>query len=200
MFVAELSEDPLIPNRSNGKISGKISRPRWRRVRTAERLATASVCSIRLAEPVEVWTGRPSIARSTATASPGLSLHLRLLGGTFELASRLCQEHVVQRRLVELERLDLELRLVEHAHDVRQLRLAARQLHRHGPVTVAAWIAEPRQDLGEPVARVGVARGDLDARAADLRLELRGCALGHDVAVVDDPDPVRQHVRLFEVL
>ena len=40
----------------------------------------------------------------------------------------------------------------------------------------------------------------MDARAPDLRLELGGRALGDDLALVDDPDPVREDVGLLEVL
>ena len=57
-----------------------------------------------------------------------------------------------------------------------------------------------REDLTGSVALGRVRRDDLDGRAADLRLESRGRALGDDAAVVDDPDPVGERVGLFEVL
>ena len=40
----------------------------------------------------------------------------------------------------------------------------------------------------------------MDARQADLGLQLVRRPLGDDVPVVDDPDPVREHVGLLEVL
>ena len=48
------------------------------------------------------------------------------------------------------------------------------------------------------LGRVG--RDDLDGRPPDARLQLVRRALGDDVAVVDDPDPVREDVGLLEVL
>ena len=60
--------------------------------------------------------------------------------------------------------------------------------------------AEPRQEPGQPLAVVRILRHDLDRRLADLGLQLRGRALGDDLAVVDDPDPVGEDVRLLEVL
>ena len=57
-----------------------------------------------------------------------------------------------------------------------------------------------RQEPGQPLAVVRILRHDLDGRLADLGLQLRGRALGDDLAVVDDPDPVGEHVRLLEVL
>ena len=48
---------------------------------------------------------------------------------------------------------------------------------------------------------VGAVGGNrLDRRPPDLRLQLRGRALGDDVPVVDDPDPVGERVGLLEVL
>ena len=46
----------------------------------------------------------------------------------------------------------------------------------------------------------GVGGNDLDRRAADLGLQRGRGALGDDVAVVDDPDAVGEHVGLLEVL
>ena len=47
---------------------------------------------------------------------------------------------------------------------------------------------------------VGLAERDLEARAADLRLELGGGAAGDDATVVDDDDAVGELVGLVEVL
>ena len=59
---------------------------------------------------------------------------------------------------------------------------------------------KPAEQLGELLAGARVNRRHLDARAADLGLELGGGALGDDLAAVDDPDPVGQRVGLLEVL
>ena len=64
----------------------------------------------------------------------------------------------------------------------------------------AERLAEGRERGGEPVAIGLVGRDRVHARQPDLGLERGRRALGDDVAVVDDPDPVREHVRLLEVL
>ena len=46
----------------------------------------------------------------------------------------------------------------------------------------------------------GLARHRFDRRAADLGLQRRRRALGDDLAVVDDPDPVGERVGLLQVL
>ena len=84
--------------------------------------------------------------------------------------------------------------------------------------TSASWASPPASrtaaPLGEPATGspkrastslraaevVRVLRDRLDARAADLGLERLGRALGDDAAAVDDPDAVREHVGLLEVL
>ena len=92
------------------------------------------------------------------------------------------------------------MRLVEHAHDLGELRLASGQLHGDGAAAVACQVAEARELLGERVAGARVGGHDFDGRAADLLLQLRGRALGDDLAVVDDPHAVGQRVGLLEVL
>ena len=56
------------------------------------------------------------------------------------------------------------------------------------------------EHLGRAPVVVRIGRDRLDRVAADLALELVGRALGHDVAVVDDPDAVGEDVCLLEVL
>ena len=60
-----------------------------------------------------------------------------------------------------------------------------------------ARVVEHRADALGIAGLVGL---DFDARLADLLLQLRGGALGDDLAVVDDSDPVRELVSLLEVL
>ena len=65
-------------------------------------------------------------------------------------------------------------------------------------------VHSPRETADEDLAcALDVVAGmddDLDALAADLRLELVGRAAGDDLAVVDDRDRVGQLVGLLEVL
>ena len=68
------------------------------------------------------------------------------------------------------------------------------------PAVGALRGAEARQHLAHPLDLRLVARGRLDRRPADLRLERVGRALGDDLAGVDDPDPVGERVGLLEVL
>ena len=101
---------------------------------------------------------------------------------------------------MELERLHLQMRVVEDANDLGELRLAAWQLHGDAATTVAAQVAESRQQLCQPVPGVRIGGRHLDGRAADLGLEPGRGALGDDPAVVDDSDPIGQRVRLLQVL
>src|SRR5439155_25159345 len=64
----------------------------------------------------------------------------------------------------------------------------------------AAGIPETGKDVGQSRRLLGIGWNRLDGRAADLGLELVRRPLGDDVAVVDDPDPVGENVRLLEVL
>ena len=57
-----------------------------------------------------------------------------------------------------------------------------------------------REHLAGGVDVVALVHDDLDALAADLRLELVGGAAGDDLAVVDDADVVREAVGLLQVL
>ena len=51
---------------------------------------------------------------------------------------------------MQLQRLDMQVGAVEDADDLGQLGLAAGQLDGDAPASVAARLAEPRQQLGEP--------------------------------------------------
>ena len=88
---------------------------------------------------------------------------------------------------------------VEGADDVREVRLL---LATHGDREGIAHRgrAELREHLGDRLTLVGVGRPRLHCGAPDLSLELLRRPLGDDVAAVDDPDPVGEHVRLLQVL
>src|SRR5206468_12558412 len=64
----------------------------------------------------------------------------------------------------------------------------------------AGRLAELLEDARDRLGRGAVGGDRLDRRPPDLRLQLRGRALGHDVPVVDDPDAVGEFVGLLEVL
>ena len=70
----------------------------------------------------------------------------------------------------------------------------------HRELSVAERVAEPVEQRGDPRAVVLPLRDRVDARPPDLRLEGGRRALRHDAPVVDDPDPVGEHVGLLEVL
>ena len=89
---------------------------------------------------------------------------------------------------------------VERADDLGEVAGALGQPHRDAVARRGGGLAEAVQDGGQPLAVAGVVRDRFDARAPDLGLQLGGRALGDDLAVVDDPDAVGEHVGLLEVL
>ena len=91
--------------------------------------------------------------------------------------------------------------VAEAPHDVHQLLGAAVRGDRETTrVLVERARAVDRQQCGCALQVVPVVDDDLDALAADLRLELVGGAAGDDPPVVDDRDLVGELVRLLEVL
>ena len=96
---------------------------------------------------------------------------------------------------MQLQVLDADVLGVEGAHHVGELGLALGQAHRRPLGRRAGLLAEAGQHLAraDELGRLG--GDDLEGRAADLGLERLGRALGHDPAVVDDPDPVRERRR-----
>src|SRR5262245_5310198 len=123
-----------------------------------------------------MWPARNDARRRRS--APATSVRASPVTGSLELAARLGQEYVVERRLVQLQRLDPQVVAVEQADDLRELRLSAGQLHGHAPTAVLLGGAEAAEELGHPAAAFGVDGRDLHAWAADLRLELSRCALG----------------------
>ena len=114
------------------------------------------------------------------------------------------EEDVVERRRVQLEVVDARCPRASSARTTSaRSRLAAAQAHgdaaRAGRRTSHG--SPKRSSTAAAASRsVGVGGHRLDRRAADLGLQRRGRALGHDPAVVDDPDAVGQDVGLLEVL
>ena len=101
---------------------------------------------------------------------------------------------------MQLQVLDRDALGVERAHHLGQLRLAALQADGDGARRAAGPLAEAAEHRRHALAVVGLARDRLDRRAADFGLQLGRRALGDDVAVVDDPDPVGERVGLLQVL
>src|ERR1700735_2196128 len=170
MCVAGLSAEPLIANRINGKTIGKITRPRWRTVRRTARRPRAMLCSAKLAPRAELAVPRALPVVSTATSPPAAPV--RLLGGlsrwlafrSLQLSTGLRQEHVVERGLMELEGLDMQIRPIENPDDLGQLGLAARQLHRDAATAIAPHLAKGGEQLAEPMLGVRLGRRPLQRR------------------------------------
>src|SRR5690348_7347850 len=115
MRVAELRADPLMANKMRGKIMGKTRSAFWRSVRTTARRATARVCSMNRGALGALSPPGGLSAMSAATSPPlspvllGRDLETRAVTRALELTAGLGQEHVVERRLMELERLHLQI-------------------------------------------------------------------------------------------
>src|SRR4051812_45347444 len=149
--------------------------------------------------------GRRKVLRSARRASARLARVIasrRGLLGAFEVAAGLLHEDVVERRLHEVQRGDRQVGGVERADDRRDLRGAVLQRDRQvAAVGGRAVVAELHGDLASAL-EVGVLTEErqVEVRAADLRLQRRRRALGHDQAVADDADAVGELVGLLEVL
>src|SRR5437879_9293234 len=91
--VSAFSPPAFTASRSIGKTSGKTTFAGCRAVRTTARLPRAAV-----------WTRAVAlIGRSTSSGLAFLLDVLLITAGTLEVPSRLCEEDVVQRRLVDLK-------------------------------------------------------------------------------------------------
>src|SRR5215216_705667 len=162
-----------------GKSRAEMMTAGWRTVRSTERCASAAI-----------WM-----------KSNELILRLRLLGPlarALERASCLLQEHVIQGRLVEPQVRDLEALGVQGAHHVGEVSVV--EADGDGAGLGGDLLAEASQRLRDGGALPGVRGGRLDAGAPDLGLQRLRRVLRDDAAPVYDPDPVRQHVGLLQVL
>src|SRR5262249_19536006 len=174
------------------------------------RAAASGRRGVRSRWPAGVPSGRPSGAREGRPGPRGpsrrfggqlaaLRLRFLLVAGALERAAGLREEDIVERRLVHLQVLDLDAGAVEGPHDVGEISIAGPKPNRDA-LDRAAGVAEAAQDIGQLWGLLGVLWHRLDGRPADLRLQLRGRPLRHDVAVIDDPDTVGEDIRLLEVL
>ena len=137
---------------------------------------------------------RPGAAHALLAARLGLGL----LGRALERAPGLREEDVVERRRPQLEVDDVDAVRVHGAHDVGEPEPVPEP---HGDVPRRRErLAELREELGDPGTILVGPGNRVHARTADLGLQRGGRPLGDDLALVDDPDPVREDVRLLEVL
>src|SRR6266545_896196 len=190
--VAASSPPALTARSRSGKTSGKTMLAGCRTVRTTERCARVrtwpakTLLIERRSRPLERQLGRGSL--------------FLLVPRPFQRAAGLGEEDVVERGLVELEMLDLEVFGVEGAHDLGQIGLTGTQSYGDSLGRRPAGFAEASEDRGGPVKLLGIGRDDLDGRTPDLGLQLGRRSLGDDLAVVDDPHPIGERVGLLQVL
>src|SRR5215207_9179112 len=185
----EASSPPEFTSRSMiGKINGKTTEAGCRTVRRIERRASALTCAAN-PEPGLMLSSRGRLGRV------GL-----LFARPLERAARLRAEDAVERRSLDLEARERQAGVVDRANDGRKPGKPLAEPDRDVAGAVAHGFAE-RGELGdEPRPFFLVGRDRVHARKPDLRLQLGRRALGDDRPVVDDPDPVGEHVRLLEVL
>jgi hypothetical protein len=110
------------------------------------------------------------------------------------------EEDVVEGGGVDLQVLDRDPLAVERADHVGELGAALVETHGRVAAVGPLWGSEPGQHGPHRLLGALLERRRLDRRPTDLVLERLGCALGDDLADVDDPDPVGERVRLLEVL
>src|SRR5579884_1074428 len=124
-------------------------------------------------------------------------------GGLGLVAQRVpggAQEHVVQARTAERDRLQRQAGAVEQAEDGRQRRLAPLDVQADA-VVLAARLAHERlrRQQRRRGGRVAVHAEQHDV-AGYLALERVGGALGDDLPVIDDRQAVAQRVGLLQVV
>src|SRR6266545_5634330 len=190
--VAASSPPALTARSRSGKTSGKTMLAGCRTVRTTERCAR-----------VRTW---PAKTLFMERRSRPLERQLRrgslflLVSRPLQRAARLGEEDVVERGLVELEILDLEVFGVEGAHDLGQVGLTGTQSNGDTLRRRPAGIAEASEDRGGALTLLRIGRYDLDGRTPDLRLQLGRRAFRDDPAVVDDHHAIGERVGLLQVL
>src|SRR3712207_2983347 len=166
-----------------GKSNAETMTAGWRTVRSTERCASAATW-VRSEEPI---------------------LRLRLpsplfLARALERPSRLLQKHVVQARFVEPQVGDLEVFGIQGAHHVGEVAGPLVEADGDGTGLGGDLLSEAPQNPRDGGALSGLHRRGLDAGASDLGLQRLRRVLGDYLAAIYDPDPVRQHVGLLEVL
>src|SRR5215212_10937746 len=123
-----------------------------------------------------------------------------VLTRALERASRLGEEDVVEARFVETEVGDADVLPIEGTHHIGEAGGPAREPDGHGAGLRGDLLPEAPEDAGYGVAFRALGRRRFDAGASDLGLQGLRSVFGYDLAPVDDPDPVGQHVGLLEVL
>ena len=145
------------------------------------------------------WSGRGAHGRATSRSS-GTARPARSSSALAGMAGE-GEEHVVERRLTDLHVIDSDSRLVERAHDCARQPTAAVDRRAQAPPVLAHvhGTGDERTERGR-CGGMGLAERELQARPADLRLQLGRGAAGDHAAVVDHHDPVGELVGLVEVL
>src|SRR5918995_1086888 len=194
MLVAASSPEALIASRKSGKTSGGTMMIGWRAVRNSDRHARYFV-----------WVGSRALAVEPDIEDlrrHGLANRLAglLLTGSLQRTTGLGQEHVVEAGSVELEVGDLDPLAVETADDFGELLGAVGQPDGGSAARRGQRVAEPRQHGLQALDLRCVRRDGLHTRTADRGLELGRGALRHELAPIDDPNPVCERVGLLEVL
>ena len=134
--------------------------------------------------------------RSRRAPSPARRLsRLLLVAGALERAAGLGEEDVVERGLVEL-RCSIAIPLgVERAHDLGEVRLAAVRAARRRP-SARRTSSPKRSSIAAMRSRSAGSAGIASTVGPPhLGLQRGRRALGDDLAVVDDPDPVGERRR-----
>src|SRR3954469_3983767 len=124
-----------------------------------------------------------------------------LLARALEVLPGLVDEDVVECRLHEIERLDIEPGLVQGYDDRTDLGRAVLELDHQSAVTCGEGGAEAAQDLLRALfLPVLLHQGELEVWLADFGLECGWGALRDQLPSGDDPDAVGELVGLLEVL
>src|SRR5579859_4141875 len=108
------------------------------------------------------------------------------------------EEHVIEVRRVDGELLDLDIGIVELSQQPPQRPDATIAGHLEEELLVVAG-AGLEQVRGR-AQRLWGGELELDVAARDAPLEFAGAALSDDPAPIENRDPVRELVRLIEVL
>src|SRR5476651_1160519 len=121
-------------------------------------------------------------------------------GGLPQGAAGLAQEHVIEAWALEPDRDELHPGRVEQTQNRRHGDLAAVDIEPHHSVLrrrlAHEWLPFQQVERGLLVAL----HAQRHQVAGDLALQLLGRAQRHDLAVVDDRDPVAQRVSLVQVM
>src|SRR5262245_32743907 len=181
--VAALNPPALTASRSIGKTSGKMTFAGCRAVRITARRPSVATCGRATAVTACSGARRPSRAYGLGC---GLGLRLGVLlrfARALEMAARLREEDVVERRLVDLELGQHDALGVERTDDLGEIAVRGAQLHRDAALPEARrLVSEPLEHLGHGPALARVRGHGLDGRARDLGLETLRRSLGDDPA------------------